>query len=195
VGGVALLAPLALKLAGLDYFTPRYLLAAYVPLSAALALLLVAGRTLAGVVLAALVCAGNVLVVAAVDTRPQLQRGDWRGVAELLRTGPPRRAVVIAVTGGLPLQYYEPRLVQLSRVQTVRVQEIDLVGYPPLRRDAARPPAAGFSLVRRSAVHGVLILRFRAAGAAAVSARRLLSRRPVLVDTVALASPSATRLP
>jgi mannosyltransferase len=193
VGGFAVLAPLALKLAGVDYFTPRYLVAAYVPLSAALALVLVAGRTRAGVALAAVVCAGNLLVVGAVDTRPQLQRGDWRGVADALRTGPPQRAIVIAVTGGLPLQYYEPRLAQLSPAQTVLVREIDLVGYPPLRPNATRPPAAGFSLARRSAVHGIVVLRFRAAGAVAVSARRLLNRRPVLVDTVALASGGAAQ--
>ena len=193
IGAFAVLAPLALKLAGADYFTPRYLVAAYVPLSAALALLLSAGSRRVGGALAVLVCAGNLLVVAAVDTRPQLQRGDWRGVADALRSGPSERAVVIALIGALPLQYYKPGLVQLSPRQTVRVREIDLVGYPPLRRGATRSPAGGFSLASRSTIHGVVLLRFRAQRAIPTSGWRLLSRRPVLVDTEALASWTATR--
>jgi len=191
VGAFAVLAPLVPTLAGVDYFTPRYLVAAYVPLSAALALLLAAGRTRVGAALAMLLCAGNLMVVAAVDTRPQLERGDWRGVADALRAGPTDRAVVIAVVGALPLQYYQPRLAQLSRRQTVSVREIVLVGYPPLRPGATRPPAAGFTLAGRSTIHGVVILRYRAPRAMLISGQRLLSRRPVLVDTEALASPSA----
>jgi mannosyltransferase len=191
VGGFAVLAPLALKLAGIDYFTPRYLVAAYVPLSAALALLLAAGNKRVGAGLATLICVGNLLVVAAVDTRPQLQRGDWRGVADALRVGPSQRAVVIAVIGALPLQYYQPQLAQLSRSQTARVREIDLVGYPPLRPGATRPPAAGFSLALRRTIHGIAVLRFRAPRALRISGGRLLSHRPVLADTEALASPQA----
>jgi mannosyltransferase len=193
-GAFAVLAPVALKLASVDYFTPRYLVAAYVPLSAALALLLTAGRTRVGAALAMLVCTGNLLVVAAVDKRPQLQRGDWRGVADALRSGPSERAVVIAVVGALPLQYYRPELVQLSPQQTVRVREIDLVGYPPLLAGATHAPAAGFSLASRGTIHGVVMLRFRATRAMVISGLRLLSRRPVRVDTEALASRNATQL-
>jgi uncharacterized membrane protein len=193
VGGFAVLAPVALKLAGVDYFTPRYLVAAYVPLSAALALALAAQNRRIGVALAALICTANLLVVAAVDTRPQLQRGDWSGVAEALRGGPPQRAVVIAVIGATPLQYYAPQLAQVSRWQTVRVREIDLVGYPPLRPGATRPPAAGFSLAGRRTIHGIAVLRFRASHIVAISGRRLLSHRPVLADSQALASPQASR--
>jgi uncharacterized membrane protein len=192
VGASAVLTPLALKLAGVDYFIPRYLVAAYVPLSAALALLLTDAGRRVGVALSVLVCTGNLLVLAAVDTRPQLQRGDWRGVADALRSGPPERAVVIAVVGALPLQYYQPQWLQLSPQQTVRVREIDLVGYPPLRAGATRPPAAGFSLASRSTIHGIVMLRFRAPRPVPISGRRLLSRRPAPVDTEALASQIAT---
>jgi mannosyltransferase len=188
VGAFAVLAPLALTLAGIDYFTPRYLVAAYVPLSAALALLLSAASRRIGAALAVVICAGNLLVVALVDTRPQLERGDWRGVADALRAGPSGRAVVIAVVGALPLQYYQPQLAQLSRRQAVRVREIDLVGYPPLRRDATHAPAAGFSLALRRTIHGIVLLRFHTSRPASISGARLLDRRPVLVDTEALAS-------
>jgi mannosyltransferase len=192
VGGFAVLAPVALKLAGVDYFTPRYLVAAYVPLSAALALVLAAQSRRIGAALAVLICTANLLVVAAVDTRPQLQRGDWSGVAEALRAGPPQRAVVIAVIGATPLQYYEPQLAQVSRAQTVRVREIDLVGYPPLRAGATRPPAAGFSLIARTTIHGIVVLRFGASNLVSISGRRLLSHRPVLADSQALASAQAS---
>lgn len=191
VGGFAVLAPLALELAGAHYFTPRYLVAAYVPLSGALALLAAAGRTRAGAALATVICTANLLVVAAVAKRPQLQRGDWQGVVGALRGGPPDRAVVVAVIGALPLRYYQPALSQVSARQVVGVREIDLVGYPPLRRGAARPPVGGFSLVARANVHGIVVLRFRSPQAARVSGRRLLNRRPVLVDSQALASPAA----
>jgi uncharacterized membrane protein len=192
VGGFAVLVPVALKLAGIDYFTPRYIVAAYVPLSAALALLLAAESRRIGAGLAMLICVGNLLVVAAVDTRPQLQRGDWHGVADALRVGPSERAVVIAVIGALPLQYYQPRLAQVSRRQTVRVREIDLVGYPPLRPRATRPPATGFSLAQRRMIHGIVVLRFRASRALLISGGRLLGHRPVLADTQVLAWPQAT---
>ncbi|HXR28206.1 MAG TPA: glycosyltransferase family 39 protein [Solirubrobacteraceae bacterium] len=188
IGAFAVLVPLLLALAGRDYFAPRYLIAAYVPLSAVLALVLAAGSTRLGLALAALICASNLLVVAAVDTRPQLQRGDWLGVARALRGGPAERAVVIAVIGALPLQYYEPQLAQLAPTQTVRVREIDLVGYPPLRVGLTRPPAAGFTLAARTTTGGIVILRFRAPRPVAVAARRLLAHRPVPVASEALAT-------
>jgi hypothetical protein len=75
----------------------------------------------------------------------------------------------------------------------VRVRELDLVGYPPLRPGATRPPAAGFSLASRSTIHGVVMLRFRASRPVPISGGRLLSRRPVLVATEALASRNTTR--
>jgi hypothetical protein len=74
----------------------------------------------------------------------------------------------------------------------VRVREIDLVGYPPLRAGAEHPPT-GFSLASRSTIHGIVMLRFRAPHAVPISGQRLLSRRPVLVDTEALASHAASK--
>jgi uncharacterized membrane protein len=186
VAGFAVLAPLGLALLGADYLAPRYLIAAFIPLSAVLALLLAAGRGAIGAILAALLCASSLLVLAVVARRPQLQRGDWRGVAHALDSGPADRAVVVAVIGGLPLQYYEPGLGQLARAQRVRVREIDLVGYPPLRHDATKPPATGFAFVSRASAGGIAVLRFRSAEPRAVSVRRLLAERPVAVESEAL---------
>jgi uncharacterized membrane protein len=188
IGGFAVAVPLALALLGSDYFAPRYLIAAYVPLSAAFALLASAPGSPAGALLTGLVCASNLIVIAAVDTRPQLQRGDWSGVAAALHGGPPERAVVVAVIGALPLEYYDPGLHQLAPWSTARVREIDLVGYAPLRGGATHPPVRGFRLVRRTTRAGIVVLRFRAPGVVLVHTRRLLARRPVSVDSTVLAA-------
>jgi uncharacterized membrane protein len=186
VAGFAVLAPLGLALLGADYLAPRYLIAAFIPLSAVLALLLAAGRGTIGAILAAVLCASSLLVLAVVARRSQLQRGDWRGVADVLRSGPADRAVVIGVIGALPLQYYEPGLGQLARGQRVRVREIDLVGYPPLRHNATKSPATGFALVSRATAGGIEVLRFRSAEPRTVTVRRLLAERPVAVESEAL---------
>jgi len=191
IGVAAIVLPLLLTLAGADYLAPRYLVGVWVPISAALALVLAARASLAGVVLAVLICLANLGVYAAVLRRPQLQRGDWRGAAGALRSAAPDRAVVIAVIGAVPLQYYIPSLTPLNADTTVTVHEVDLVGYAPIRRAATRPPAAGFALVARRSIHGLVVLRFRAPRAVTIPAQRLLADRPVNVDTEALASPAA----
>jgi mannosyltransferase len=191
IGVGAIVMPLLIALAGADYLAPRYLVAVWVPLSAALALVLAARASFAGAVLAAVICLANLGVDAVVVRRPQLQRGDWRGVAEALRSAAPDRAVVVAVIGAVPLQYYIPSLTWQNADSTVTVHEVDLVGYPPIRRAAKRPPAPGFALVERGSIHGLVVLRFRAPQPVTIPVQRLLADRPVNVDTAALASPAA----
>jgi len=193
IGVAAIVLPTLLALAGADYLAPRYLVAVYLPLSAALALVLAARSSRAGAILTALICLANLAVYAAVLRRPQLQRGDWRGAAALLRPGAPaERAVVVAAIGATPLQYYLPSLRPLDAHATVPVSEVDLVGYAPLRHGATRPPAPGLHLFARRSIHGIVVLRFRSQRPLAVPAQRLLAHRPVDVDTEALAS-DATR--
>jgi mannosyltransferase len=191
IGLAAIALPLLLALAGSDYLAPRYLVAAYVPLTAALALVLAARCSLAGALLAALICSANLAVYAAVLRRPQLQRGDWRSAAAVLRSGASDRALVVAAIGAAPLQYYLPSLTPLNAKATVAVREVDLVGYAPLRHGATRPPARGLRLVQRRTVHGIVVLRFRSARALRLPAQRLLEHRPVDVATEALASAGA----
>jgi mannosyltransferase len=192
IGVAAIVLPLLLALAGADYLAPRYLVAVYVPLSAALALVLAASSSRAGAILAGLICLANLGVYAAVLRRPQLQRGDWRGAAAVLRPAAPAdRAVVVASIGATPLQYYLPSLTPLDAHARVKVSEVDLVGYAPLRHGATRPPARGFHLFRRRSIHGLVVLRFRAPRPVSLPAQRLLADRPVNVDTEALASPAA----
>ena len=191
IGVAAIVLPLLLALAGVDYLAPRYLVGVWVPLSAALALVLAARASLAGVTLAVLICLANLGVDAAVVRRPQLQRGDWRGAAEALRPAARDRAVVVAVIGGAPLQYYIPSLSNLNARASVTVHEVDLVDYAPIRRAATRPPARGLHLVNRRSIHGLVVLRFRSRLPVTIPAQRLLADRPVNVDTEALASPAA----
>jgi hypothetical protein len=190
-GLTAIVLPLLIALAGKDYLAPRYLVGVWVPLSAALALALAARGSFSGAALAVLICLANLGVDAAVVRRPQLQRGDWRGVADALKSPARDRAVIIAVIGAVPLQYYMPSLAQLSGNATVTVHEVDLVGYAPIRRAATRPPTPDFALAQRRSIHGLVVLRFRSPRAVTIPVRRLLADPPVKVDTEALASPAA----
>jgi mannosyltransferase len=188
IGAFAIVVPIALALLGADYLAPRNLVAAWVAVSAALAVSAASSR--AGLAGAAVLAAGWLAVVVAVDVRPRLQRGDWSGVAGVLDRGAGvARAVVTPQLGAAPLEYYVPSLHHLARGRAVMVGEVDLVGYRPLTSYAVRPPAPGFGLVERRWVSGLLVYRFRAASPAALSESRLrgqaISRaRPqVLVGT------------
>lgn len=174
LGALAILIPLGLVAAGADYLAPRNLIAAWVPLTAALALVLTSRRAgTPGVVLAALSCLAGLGVVLAIDLSPRFQRGDWRGVARILGGAARDRAIVTVELGSAPLEYYLPGLRPLAVSRAARVSEIDLVGYRPLRPGANRPPAPGFRPAGHASVHGLLVYRFVAAHAAALPERLL----------------------
>jgi hypothetical protein len=164
LGLVAIAVPLALALVGIDYLAPRNLIADWVPLSAALALVC-AGAERIGTVLAVVVCVCGAAVVIATDLDPRLQRGDWSVVAASLRPAPSDRVIVTVEDGAAPLEYYLPelRLRYLSRKLGTSVREVDLVGYAPLRTGALRPPTRAFRLIAHTDVHGLLAYRYAAA--------------------------------
>jgi hypothetical protein len=174
LGAIAILLPLGLALAGADYLAPRNLIADWVPLSAALALLLAAGGR-AGLLLAVVVCLAGAGVLVATELDPRLQRADWSAVARALDRGSRDRAIVTVELGAAPLEYYLPhwRLRYLSRRLSTSLREIDLVGYAPLRGDALRPPTPAFSLLAHSDIHGLLAYRYFAATPQRVSGRFL----------------------
>jgi 4-amino-4-deoxy-L-arabinose transferase-like glycosyltransferase len=164
IAGCGILIPLALALLGADYLAPRNLLAAMVPVTVLIALLLttVAPGSWAWA-LSAVSAAGLLAVTIDVNLSPRLQRGNWRGLAHALGNGGPARAIATVELGGAPLEYYLPGLHNLPRGRAVGVAQIDSTGYAPLRRSAARPPAAGFALVKRLDVDGLIAYRFLAA--------------------------------
>jgi 4-amino-4-deoxy-L-arabinose transferase-like glycosyltransferase len=179
VGVVAILLPLLLAMMGSDYLAPRNLVADYLPLAAALAVLMASPRAGAlglGLGLAGLFAAGSLAVAVDVDLSPRLQRGDWSAVARVMRRGPAgggvvaaARAIVTPELGAAPLEYYMGPLHDLARYASTSPREIDMVGYAPLIADPTAPPAPGFRFVGRSDEHGLFVYRFLASRPVAVS--------------------------
>jgi mannosyltransferase len=154
------LIPLLLVAFGADYLAPRNLIGAMVPFTVLLAVVIGARRTRwIGMLLGALAALAFLAVVIDVDLRPRLQRGDWSGVARLVRPAP-GRAIVAVHLGTAPLEYYLPGLHGLPAGEPASLREIDEIGYAPLSSDAAAPPAPGFALLARHDVSGLFVYRF-----------------------------------
>jgi mannosyltransferase len=194
IAASGVLIPVALAAAGADYLAPRNLVAAMIPVTATIAVIVAARRTgRAGMALAGVIVLAFLAISVDVDLSPRLQRGDWRGLAHALSaarrqgsggvaigsggvsTGSVSRgrssaSVITTVElGAAPLEYYLPPLHNLARGTAVTVSEIDATGYLPLRPGAASPPAPGFRLVARVDVHGLIFYRFVSATPRTVS--------------------------
>ena len=115
-----------------------------------------------GALLSALVLAAFLIVSLDVDASPRLQRGNWRDLAKLLDRESRPRAITTVELGAAPLEYYLPQLHlhNLARRAAVSVSEIDETGYAPLRHGAGRRPAAGFHLLERREIDGLIVYRF-----------------------------------
>jgi hypothetical protein len=178
---------------GADYLAPRNLLAAMIPVSALLAVLLAApqlGRW--GALLAALIIAAFLTVSVDVDLSPRLQRGNWRELARALGRAPEARAIATVQLGSAPLEYYLQSVRELGRRSAPRVSEIDLVGYRPLRRSAGRSPASGFTQAARAEVDGLIAYRFTATRPHRVSRSALRAHAITSTRTVALVQRART---
>lgn len=179
LAAAGVLLPLALAVLGADYLAPRNLVAAMVPVSVLLAIVIVARRTGAiGMALAGVVATGFLILTLDVDLSPRLQRGDWRGVAKLLRADPAHigvsgRAIVTVELGAAPLEYYLPPLANLPQGKRVRVSEVVETGYAPLRASAGTPPARGLRLSQTSNVHGLYVYRFTSPAPVTISESQL----------------------
>ncbi|HEY2142465.1 MAG TPA: glycosyltransferase family 39 protein [Solirubrobacteraceae bacterium] len=172
------LAPILLVVFGADYLAPRNLVAAMIPVTAVIAVVVTARRAgRSGQLLAAVIAFAFLAISIDVDVSPRLQRGNWRGVARALgdraasvRVGPAAssgrvtvsagRVITTVELGASPLEYYLPGLRNLPRGSSVAVSEIDETGYAPLRPSAGRPPVPGFRLLDRSDVDGLIVYRF-----------------------------------
>jgi mannosyltransferase len=185
IAACGVLLPIVLIAFGADYLAPRNLVAAMIPVTAVIAVVLTARRAgRAGTVFAALIVVAWLTVTIDVDLSPRLQRGDWRGVAKVLRdaagSGANERVITTVELGAAPLEYYLPPLHNLSRGTTVRVSEIDETGYAPLKASAASPPVHGFHLQSRDDVNGLIIYRFLSSTPRTVSEATL--RRHVITE-------------
>lgn len=174
-GGI--LIPVALVAFGADYLAPRNLVAAMIPVTALIAVVVPSQRAgRAGIALAATIAVAFLAITVDVPLSPRLQRGDWSGLARVLsvpagggaasvgRTsaeGVDRvRAITTVELGAAPLEYYLPPLRNLPPGRAVTVSEIDETGYAPLRAPAGEPPAPGFRLYDRRNIHGLIVYRF-----------------------------------
>jgi mannosyltransferase len=205
VAAFAVLAPIALAFLGADYLAPRNLVAAMIPVTVLIALLLalVEPRTL-GDALAALAVLAMLIVSIDVDLSPRLQRGNWRDLAAAIErrggavgaAGAPgaeagagatgaARAITTVELGAAPLEYYLPsaRLKNVARRARVRLTEVDETGYAPLRTSAGRRPAPGFRLLERGDVDGLIYYRFVS------SVPRLVSEAQLRRHVITLAHP------
>jgi 4-amino-4-deoxy-L-arabinose transferase-like glycosyltransferase len=194
IAACGVLIPLVLALLGADYLAPRNVVAAMVPLSAMIAVIVVtpsAGRI--GIAIAVALTAAFLAVSLDVNFNIRLQRSDWRDVAKALRFAPatlaaatghgPRengdplaRAITIEELGSAPLEYYMPPLHNLVAGQSARVSEIDEIGFFPLRPGASDPPAPGFRLASSLDIHDLIVYRFVSARPRTVSEETLVGK-------------------
>ena len=126
--------------------------------------------------------------------------GPVSSTGQALAGGVGARAITTVELGAAPLEHYLPRLHNLARGASVRVSEIDEIGYFPLRASADSPPAPGFHLLSRDDVNGLLLYRFFSPTPRAVSEATLrrhaitLAHPEVLVPAGTQVSPSGKKI-
>lgn len=188
------LVPLVMAVLGADYFAPRNLIGAMVPVTVLLAVVMGARRAgRLGMAVGFLAAVALLAISVDIDLSPRLQRGDWSGVARVLRTAAatnggsaagsaasPQRVIATVHLGTAPLEYYLPGLRGVGPVSSVSVREIDEVGYAPLSPGAGEPPAPGFALVAKRDVNGLMIYRFVSSVARSVAVAGLIGHEITL---------------
>jgi len=162
IAGAVLLVPLVVALFGPDYYVPRALIMAWVPLAVVLAAACTSVRTrIPGAALTLVTIAGFVYAGVKVGSDYQYQRPDWRGVTAALGPVSGQRAIV-AYDGGfasIPLALYlHGTTVSVESRSPVSVGEIDIVGSPYQTRAATMP--RGTQLLGSRTVKGYLVQRY-----------------------------------
>jgi mannosyltransferase len=95
------LIPAALAVGGADYLAPRNVVAAMIPLTAGIAVIVTGRRTgRVGMALAALIALAFLALSIDVNLSPRLQRGDWRGLAQAIREEPAGGVAGSGLPGG-----------------------------------------------------------------------------------------------
>ncbi len=188
VAACGALTPIVLVALGADYLAPRNLVAAMIPVTAAIAVLVMwpargSSSRLPRGALAAAIALAFLAVSLDVDLSPRLQRGNWRDLAKALSVAAPAHVVTTVELGSAPLEYFLPGLHRLHEGSFVSVSEIDETGYAPLRASAGEPPAPGFRLRARLDVDGLIVYRFVSA------VRQRVSEATLRRHVITLATP------
>ena len=184
LAAVVIFVPLILALLGEDYFIPRALMPAWIPLAVVVGAACTAPRTrVAGGVLLAVLLASFVYAQVRIDNTAQYQRPDWRGVARALGTGPSGGRAIVAYDGGLasdPLATYIPRVAwtQGGPGQQVNVGEIDVIGRN--WQSIAHPLPPNARLIGSKHVDDFFVARF-AVGAAPRTRGSIATAAPSLL--------------
>ena len=157
--GVVLLASSA-ALVGKDYVVERNLLPALIPLGAAVAVAFAAsGARRTGLACAVLLCVYWLAFDIYVTRTPNLQRPDFRNLAEQL--GPPARprAIVTWKLAADPIRFYLDDGSRRAYRGVVPVREIDVVSKPVVaRKPPGLPPA--FHPVARVRLERLTLIRY-----------------------------------
>ncbi|MGI8863209.1 MAG: glycosyltransferase family 39 protein [Solirubrobacteraceae bacterium] len=182
LAGTVILVPLVLAWVGRDYFVPRNMIPAWIPLAVVLGAACtvprarLAGGLLAGVLLVGSVAAGN-----QIDSHAEYQRPDWRGVAQALGSTSQPRAI-IAYDGQFaaqPLAIYLPHVPWSTPARPVSVMEVDVVGSP--WQIVGQPLPPGVRLLARRSVGGFLVARFSVASGWRLAPGAIAARAPSLL--------------
>ncbi|MGI8410959.1 MAG: glycosyltransferase family 39 protein [Solirubrobacteraceae bacterium] len=205
ITGCVMLIPLALGFLGQDYFVSRNLIGAVIPLVTILAAACVVprARVLGGALAVGLLVMFSVATVR-VQTKPYLERPQWRNVVRALGPAAVPRAILAADgTTADPLKIYLPHVnwVQ-ARSHRFLISEVDVVGatkrlplLPGRDRAAAlasrhrgrRPVGssvpvslapAGARLLSRVRVNNWIVARFALAHPVSISINRLDQQAP-----------------
>jgi mannosyltransferase len=181
VGGLAVMVPLVLALAGRDYLDARNLIGAWVPLAVVVAAGLGSAPRIGTLAAVGLVLAFAGVAIAG-DLDSAAQRADYRGVVGALgpSPGPGERTLVVTPEyNWTPLAFYLPGYPSLP-AGNVGVREIDLIGWrsATLGRGTARSLyRRGFRLTQNRAVQKLRLVRFVAAHPVSISREGLVAAR------------------
>jgi mannosyltransferase len=185
LAGFVIIVPLVLALLGEDYFIPRALIPAWIPLAVVVGAACTAPRArVAGGVLAAVLLASFVYAPVRIESNAHYQRPDWRGVARALGPAPPGGRAIVAYDGGLasdPLAIYLPRVAwnQGNADTTAAVGEIDVVGHA--WQSIGHPLPANARLIATKQVDDFLVARFAIAPTLRTDRAQIAAAAPKLL--------------
>jgi 4-amino-4-deoxy-L-arabinose transferase-like glycosyltransferase len=157
--GIVLLASGA-ALTGRDYIVERNLLPALVPLATVAAVGFAAsGARRIGLACAALLCAYWLAYDVYVTRTPNLQRPDFRDLAEQLGQPPRPRAILTWKLAADPIRFYLDDGSRRAYRGAVPVREVDVVSKPVVaRKPVGLPP--GFRPVERRRLERLTLIRY-----------------------------------
>jgi mannosyltransferase len=184
LAAVVIVAPLLAALLGEDYYIPRALIAAWVPLAVVVGAACTAPRArTAGAALAIVLLVGCVYAQELILRNAQYQRPDWRGVAAALGPVPPGGRAIVAYDGQFaldPLAIYLPGVAWSQGANGwLTVGEIDVVGH--VWQAVARRLPPGLRLIGIRRVDDFLVGRFEFSPVRRVTREQLAAGAPSLL--------------